>query len=158
MWLYPAFVENVSYARCGTVAAAWRIGTSWRVLVSFAASDFADFKGMSFAQERLFREESYAFGGEYSKGLPLIGKRFPIRFSFNYQRLPYDFPSGQRVRKIMFGFGTGLRIADGKAKIDIALRAGKVGSLSKNTLEDRLVRLYVSVTGSEVWKRKGPER
>jgi len=138
-----------------SVALTWRVVPSWNVLAGYVTSDFTGLEGFDFPSNRLYREESYTLGAEYARGFPLMGKRFPIRLSFNYQRLPYDFPEGERIRKIMFGVGTGLNFGNGKAKMDIALRAGKVGSLSKNTVEDRLVRLYVSVTGSEVWKRKG---
>ncbi|MFH1756253.1 MAG: hypothetical protein ABIA59_11195 [Candidatus Latescibacterota bacterium] len=138
-----------------SVALTWSVVPSWNVLASYATSDFTQFVGLNFAPDRLYREESFAFGAEYSKGVPIKGLRFPLRFSFNYQRLPYDFPAGERIRKILFGLGTGLNIGGGKAKMDVALQAGKVGSLSNNTLEDRLVRFYVSVVGSEVWKRKG---
>jgi hypothetical protein len=146
--------ERFTLTALDTSYTQWRIVQFWHVLASYVTSDFTQFEGLDFPAERLFREESAAVGVEYTKGLPLAGKRFPLRFSFNYQRLPYDFPAGERIRKIMFGFGTGLNFGAGKAKMDIALRVGKVGSLSNNTLEDRLVRFYVSVTGSEEWKRK----
>jgi hypothetical protein len=138
-----------------SVAMTWKVAPNWFVLASYVTSDFTKLEGFTFPSERQYREESYAVGVEYSKGFPLKKLRFPVRLSFNYQRLPYDFPEGERIRKIMFGLGTGLNLVGGKAKMDIALRVGKVGSLSKNTLEDRLVRFYISVTGSEVWKRKG---
>jgi long-subunit fatty acid transport protein len=149
------YVQSAKVPPRLSVALTWRITPSWHALASYVTADFTKFEGLDFPSDRLYREESIAIGAEYTKGIPLKGKRFPLRFSFNYQRLPYDFPAGERIRKIMFGFGTGLNLGSGKAKMDIALRVGKVGSLSNNTMEDRLVRLYVSVTGSEVWKRKG---
>jgi hypothetical protein len=158
---YTLTALDTSYARTAkvpprlSVAMTWKVTPSWFVLASYVTSDFTKLEGITFSGDRLYREESYALGVEYSKGFPLKKLRFPIRLSFNYQRLPYDFPEGERIRKIMFGLGTGLNFGKGKAKMDIALRVGKVGSLSNNTLEDRLVRLYISVTGSEVWKRKG---
>lgn len=149
------YVQSAKLPPRWSVALTWKIVPSWHAYASYVTSDFTKFEGLDFESDRLYREDSYALGVEYAKGFPLKGKRFPLRFSFNYQQLPYDFPSGERIRKIMFGIGTGLNFGSGKAKMDIALRVGKVGSLSKNTLEDRLVRFYVSVTGSEVWKRKG---
>ncbi len=156
--LDTSYVETVKLPARFSVAAAWRPTESWYILARFAASDFKKFEGLNFTQNRLYQEECFALGAEYTRGLPLKGRRYPLRFSVNYQRLPYDFPAGQRIRKIMFGFGTGLNLSGGTAKLDIAIQAGKVGSLTKNTVDDRLVRIYVGITGSEIWKRKGQGR
>jgi long-subunit fatty acid transport protein len=152
--LDTSYTETVKLPARYSLAAAWRPVESWWILASCAFSDFKKFEGLGFPRDRLYREECYAVGAEYSRGLPLKGQRIPLRFSMNYQRLPYDFPAGQRIRKIMFGIGTGLNLSGGKAKIDMALQAGKVGSLGKNTVDDRLVRFYVGISGSEIWKRK----
>ncbi len=156
--LDTSYTETVKLPQRLSVAATWRLTHSWHVLTSYASTNFKDFEGLNFPGDRLFQEFSFAFGAEYTKGLPLAGKRFPIRLSLSYQRLPYDYPSGEHIRKMLFGLGTGLNFADGKAKIDIAFVAGKVGSLNTNTIEDRLVRFYVGVTGSEIWRRKGQGR
>jgi long-subunit fatty acid transport protein len=152
------YTETVKMPARYTVAATLRPVDSWHIMASFAAADFKQFEGLSFPQDRLYQEEFYALGAEYTRGLPIKGRRYPIRFSVSYARLPYDFPTGQRIRKIMFGLGTGLNLSSGKAKLDIAILAGKAGSLSKNTLDDRLVRFYVGITGSEIWQRKGQGR
>ncbi len=156
--LDTSYTEIVKVPARMSFASCVRITDSWQMLGSFAYADFTEFDGLSFPEGRLYREESYALGVEYKRGIPLGGKRFPIRFSVNYQRLPYDFPEGERIRKILFGLGTGLHFGGGKCKMDITLRVGKAGSLQKNTVEDRLIRLYVSIAGSEVWKRRGHRR
>ena len=71
-----------------------------------------------------------------------------------YERLPYDFPVGERISRLLFGVGTGLHFRSGKGKIDVAVQVGKEGSIDTNQLENRIFRLYVGVSGSEVWKRK----
>jgi hypothetical protein len=46
----------------------------------------------------------------------------------------------------------------GRGKIDAALQFGKVGSVDTNTYEDRQVRFYLSITGSENWATKRESR
>jgi hypothetical protein len=71
-----------------------------------------------------------------------------------FERLPYDFPQGERVQRVVAGLGTGLLFRDGRGKIDVALQAGRVGNKDSNRLQTNVLRLYVGVSGSEVWKRK----
>jgi hypothetical protein len=102
----------------------------------------------------LFREEVASVGLEYLRGFPLFGRRFPLRLSFTFERLPYDYPEGERVQRVIGGIGTGLIFQGGRGKIDIALQTGKIGSKDTNGLETRVLRLFVGVSGAEIWKRK----
>jgi hypothetical protein len=151
---------NSSYPSSVRLPARWNAGATWGVtrttwvFASAARRDFSDFQGLAFPAAGLGREESYSLGLEFVKGIPFRGRRYPLRVSANYQKLPYDFPAGETLRKLLFGFGTGLLLGDGRGKIDIAIQAGKLGSISRNTLEDRVVRLYIGISGGEVWKRK----
>ena len=61
----------------------------------------------------------------------------------------------ESISKILFSVGTGLLIGGGKGKVDIALQVGKVGAMDRNEVEDRIVRVFVGVSGSEIWQRKG---
>jgi hypothetical protein len=136
----------------------WQIRRSLTVLASAAFSDFKDFRGFAFPQDRLKTERSYSVGLEYIRGAGENKHGIPIRLGFNYQQLPFGHPNEELVNKVTFGLGSGIYIKGGKGKVDLGLVVGRVGSIDKNGIEDRLIRLYVGVSGSELWKRKGVRR
>jgi hypothetical protein len=152
--LDTSYQESVTLPERVSVGATLKVTPDVMLLGSASWSNFEDFEGMAFPMDRLGTERSYAIGLEYSKGLPVKGRRLPIRLSFNYQELPYEQPLGKTVNKVLFGLGTGLLFGGGRGKIDLALQAGKIGSINDNLLEDRIFRIYLGVSGSEAWKRK----
>jgi hypothetical protein len=93
-------------------------------------------------------------GLEYLRGVPLFGRRFPVRLSLTFERLPYDVPEGERVVRLVAGLGTGLQLSEGRGKLDFALQTGRIGSRDNNSLETTVLRFYVGVSGAEIWKRK----
>lgn len=137
---------------------AYRWADRFMFLASAARADFAEFEGLGFPADRLGREEKYCVGFEYLEGVRLRGRRMPLRLGFNYGRYPFDFPQGRGVTRYLVSLGTGMKIRDGKGRLDIAIAAGKDGSLGENGIEDRLFRVYLGVSGSEAWKRRGGER
>ncbi len=132
----------------------WQPAGSFLLAGSAAFRDFDGFEGLEFPVDRLDREESYSFGAEYGRGVPIKGHRFPLRLSINYQKLPFDHPLGQDIKKFLIGFGTGISLSGGRGKMDLTFQAGKIGSISDNGLEDRIFRIYVGISGSEAWTRK----
>ena len=112
-----------------SLAASWGIGP-WLFLGSYVWSDFAgEFQGLDFPPDRLSKETTLALGVEYD-GVPIGSRTLPIRVSFNYEELPFDYPRGHTVTKWLAGIGTGIIVRDGHAKFDFAIQAGKVGSLN----------------------------
>lgn len=151
---------NASYSNRMVVPERWTGQVqAWptRRLGLYAAgsiSDFTKFEGLSFPPERLAREEIGQAGIEYLNALG----RYPLRLGAVYERLPYTLPDGTRVTTLLFSIGTGLKFSDSKGKIDITLQAGRMGSVGSNTFETQVVRLYVGIGGSEIWKRRRIER
>jgi hypothetical protein len=88
----------------------------------------------------------------------LQGPRIPIRLSARYEKLPYLMPDGEEITKWAFTLGSGLLFRTGRGKLDAALQFGKIGAIDTNTYEDRQVRFYVSITGSESWSTKRESR
>ncbi len=131
----------------------WRLSSTWMILGSAALRDFKDFEGLDFPPERLRREERYALGVEFNRGTHM-----PLRFSAAFETLPYEYPAGEKINTSSASLGTSLHLRGGKGKIDIALQAGRTGSLGRNGLEDRFLRFYFSLAGGEVWKRHRADR
>jgi hypothetical protein len=156
---YTNSAAEGSYDESMTLPARWTAAAHWHseefaVYAGASIRDFEQFEGLAFPRERLYREEVASLGVEYLRGFGLFGRRFPVRVSMTFERLPYDYPEGERVQRLVAGLGTGLLFSDGRGKIDVALQAGRVGSKDSNGLQTNLLRLYVGVSGSEVWKRK----
>lgn len=141
-----------------SIGATWGVSHSILVAGSYTRSDFTDFEGLGFPKERLDVEEVYSFGIEYADAIPLKKTRLPLRLSFMLEKLPYQHPEGHDVSKFLIGLGTGIAFRSGRGKLDIGIQGGKTGTIDENLVEDRLFRIYVGVSGGEVWKRKGPER
>jgi hypothetical protein len=152
--LDTSFTSTVKLPARASVGVTWGVTESVLLLGSFSWSDFTKFRGLAFPTTRLGKETAYAFGFEYD-GVSIFGRRFPIRLSLNYQELPFDHPAGRAVEKFLVGFGTGLTILDGKGKFDVAFSGGKIGAIGDNGVEDRVFRLYIGVSGGEVWRRRG---
>lgn len=152
---------DTTYTSTATLPARTSVGVTIgvtrhiRAAASYAFSDFADYHGFTFDTTRLSDERSYALGIEHDRALRLLGAWLPVRLSFNYQQLPFDHPAGERVNKYLFSLGSGFQVYGGRGKIDFAFQIGRAGAIADNGLEDRLVRLYVSLSGSEAWQRRG---
>jgi hypothetical protein len=129
------------------VSASWRVARGFSLHAGGSVSDFTKFEGLDFPPERLAEERVAALGLEYR----FKGSRIPIRASARYEQLPYTLPDGQEITKVAFALGSGLMFKSGRGKIDAALQFGKVGSVDTNTYEDRQIRFYLSITGSENW-------
>ena len=136
------------------VSAAWRAARGITVYAGASYSDFTQFEGLAFPTDRLTEELVASLGLEYR----LRGSRFPIRVSGRYEKLPYTLPEGEEITRVSFALGSGLLFRTGRGKLDAAIQFGKIGSVETNTYEDRQVRFYISITGSEAWSTKRETR
>ncbi len=136
-----------------TFQGAWRFHRMFSIYGSYSARDFTTFEGTSFPQDRLYKEETAGAGIEFHRGVKIGRTRIPLRMGATWTGLPYDYPAGERVTGLLFELGLGLKLKSGKGKIDIAFQGGTTGDISTNGIEDRVFRVYVGLTGAEVWRR-----
>lgn len=137
-----------------TVSGLWRYKNQFAFYGTWSYSDFTTFSGLAFPTDRLLAENIVSGGFEYLRGLPLGGKRFPIRLGATYTELPYTFPAQEPIQSYMFELGTGLKFRRGRGKLDLAIQGGTTGNLSTNTMENRVIRILIGVSGAEVWRRQ----
>jgi hypothetical protein len=142
-----SYTETMTLPDRWTVSAAWRVARGFNVYAGGSISDFTKFQGLEFPSQRLTEERVASLGLEYR----FKGSRFPIRMSARYEKLPYTLPEGEDVTRMSFALGSGLLFRTGRGKLDGALQFAKVGSMDTNGYEDRQVRFYISITGSESW-------
>jgi hypothetical protein len=136
-----------------TFSASWRFHRMFSGYGTYSVRDFSGFEGTTFPQDRLFKEETAAAGFEFHRGIPLGKTRIPLRLGATWSRLPYDYPAGERITSVLFELGLGLKLRSGKGKIDLAFQGGTTGDVSSNGIEDRVFRVYLGLTGAEVWRR-----
>jgi hypothetical protein len=123
------------------------LGLSTRIYAAGAYSDFTRFSGLSFPEDRLTEEWTASLAVERDR---VLGNA-PLRVSAFVEQLPYTLPDGEIVRRFAATVGSGWRLSGGRGKLDLALQFSQTGSVSKNELENRSIRLYVGIAGSEVW-------
>lgn len=149
-----SYDETMTQPDRWTVSAAWRVARGFNVYAGGSISDFTKFQGLAFPSQRLTEERVASLGLEYRPH----GSRFPIRLSARYEKLPYTLPEGEDVTRMSFALGSGLLFRTGRGKLDGALQFAKIGSVDSNGYEDRQVRFYVSITGSESWSTRRETR
>ena len=149
-----SFDESMVQPARWIASAAWRAARGLTFYGGASYSDFTQFEGLDFPTDRLTDELVAALGVEYR----IRGARFPIRLSGRYEKLPYTLPDGEEITRVSFALGSGLLFRTGLGKLDAALQCGKVGSVATKTYEDRQIRFYVSITGSEQWSTKRETR
>lgn len=157
--LYTNSAASGSYDEDMVLPARWTVSAHWQgedfaVYAGGSIRDFEKFEGLGFPPDRLRREETASLGVEYLRGAPLFGRRFPLRLSITWERLPYTMPEGEAIQRLVAGIGTGLQLSDGRGKLDFALQAGQIGSRDTNGLQTTVLRFFVGVSGAEIWKRK----
>jgi hypothetical protein len=151
---------DTAYSETTVQPARWTGSVTWRVMRGFqvyagaSTCDFREFEGLAFPPSRLAREQTMAFGLEYR----IQRWRLPVRASVRHDQLPYTLPDGEEIARLSFALGSGLLFRGGRGKIDTALEFAQVGSVDTNTYEDRQVRFYLSINGSEDWKRDREDR
>lgn len=148
------YEESMKLPARWIASAAWRAARGLTFYGGASFSDFTQFEGLDFPTDRLTEELVAALGVEYR----FRGSRFPIRLSGRYEKLPYTLPDGEEITRVSFALGSGLLFRTGRGKLDAALQFGKIGSVDTNTYEDRQIRFYVSITGSEQWSTKRETR
>lgn len=149
-----SYDEVVSLPERWTGSATVRAGAGLTIYAGASVSDFEQFRGLAFPVERLTREEVASLGIEYRRG----NSALPIRVSARYEQLPYTMPDGEAIHKTAFTLGTGLLFRSRTGKLDLALQFGKTGDVGSNGYEDQFMRFFLSIAGSEEWKRKRETR
>jgi len=80
--------------------------------------------------------------------------RLPLRIGYRHESQPFDWPEGETVLSQMITLGTGFSLTEKTSRLDLAVAVGRIGDVSKNGVEERVIRLRVSFTASERWQRK----
>jgi hypothetical protein len=118
------------------------------------APDPVGFRQLSLRDERLI-----AFGIERQRAANGgFLSRIPLRFGYCEDQWHLEFPTGEGVTARFVTFGTGLSFPGAPGGIDLSLEFGQVGSIDDNGIDERVMRVGVSLNVSEPWSRRRPGR
>lgn len=104
-------------------------------------------------------ERLLAFGIERTgSGEGGFFSRTPIRLGFYENIWHLEYPIGQQVKGLFFTFGTGFSMPGGPGIFDISFEFGQIGSIDDNGLVERMMRIGVGMSLSEIWGRRKDKR
>lgn len=79
-------------------------------------------------------------------GTRLLGAQVPLRFGLRRTDLPFHAPDADQLSETAATFGLGVRVAEDKARIDLALEIGSRGDLAASGVEESFQRLSISLS------------
>ncbi len=148
-----------------TLPAAWSAGAGfgitgrWWLTSSFWMRSAPEAAGFGLFEGSLDDETIVSFGIERRAGAE--GRRWsrmPLRMGYHEDRWHIEFPSGRQVVSRFFSVGTGFGMPGGPGGIDFTLEFGKTGSVSGNSIDEKIFRFGLSMSLSEKWTRRRIER
>ncbi len=124
----------------------WMVGTDFTLL---NYSQFRDYRGQTQGATQGWRA---ALGTEFTPDPTALGsylKRMTYRTGVSYDKYPYLI-NGMPVKD--FGINFGFSLPVGRASnLDLALKVGKRGNLTDNTIEENYFKIYFGVTFNDQW-------
>lgn len=106
-------------------------------------------KGWSVTDFRLFDTRSadvmWAGGGLEWVGLNLLKLPTPLRIGYRYTDLPFYKGNFEQLSEQAFTFGMGVRIAEGRAALDLGVEIGTRGDIETTGLEESFQRISFSL-------------
>ncbi|MCK4538691.1 MAG: hypothetical protein KAV42_07845 [Candidatus Krumholzibacteria bacterium] len=148
-----------------TLPSAWSAGVAvavtdrWWVSSSYWTREAPEPSGFEHLEGSLSDESVISFGIERragSDGGKLSG--MPLRFGYYENRWHLEFPAGQQVVSRFFTLGSGFGMPGGPGGIDFTVEVGKIGSVADNGIDEKVLRLGLSMSLSEKWSRRKEDR
>lgn len=146
----------------GSYPASWSTGLSWSPGPSNTLS--VGWEHLSWSEydspiesESLYDVDRFSMGYEWKWIRPRKGlrpeRRIPFRVGFRYGRFPGEEPVlGGIVREMIYSFGTGFRVQEGKGSVDLAVFMQNLDA--GGTASETRWGLALSLRTSEKWKRR----
>lgn len=140
--------------------AHWGIGVTYSykdaVLLGFEYShrNWENLKINAYALENVRSTPVFSTGMEVqatTNPMETYLKRIAYRIGFSYQPYYSLDPDGNTLNEYWFTFGLGFPFFMNAAQVDMAVSFGKRGSIADNELSENLIRLSLTVSGSEKW-------
>lgn len=93
-----------------------------------------------------FESSDIVWGGVGAEltGTRLLGLQVPLRAGFRYAQLPFHAPGADQLTELAGTLGFGVRVAQDRARFDLALEIGSRGDEAASGLEESFQRLSIT--------------
>ena len=156
-----ALGANSDFERTETRPGRWSVGAKvdlwngWSVGADTEYEEWSQYEGRAFVDAEgnpdFLQDELTLRGGiEREARRGPTGWRTPLRLGYYWRRLNYEL-GGNDVTEWSVTLGTGIPFRTGRARADIMVGYGKMGSLDLNGAQEDVFRITFSVTGAERW-------
>lgn len=156
-----ALGANVDSERTDTRPARWGMGARaklvgrWSVGADVESEAWSKYEGRGFTDSegrpvRLQDELTLRGGIERDALRDATGWKTPWRLGYYWRRLNYPL-LGNDVTEWGITVGTGIPFRSGRARADLVVGYGRIGSLDLNGAQEDVFRITFSVTGAERW-------
>jgi len=166
--------ETFAYSRAEFDSmAAWRfeIPSSWETGAAYGITErwwlSAHYWRRSAPEPRGFEQLTGSIGEERLAAIGVEKRpagtgsffaRIPLRLGFYENRWHLEYPAGHPVKSRFVTFGTGFNLPGGPGAIDLSFEVGQIGSAGNNGVDERVFRMAVGLSASEIWSRRKTER
>jgi hypothetical protein len=148
-----------------TLPLSWEVGASagiigrWWLHAHFWQRGAPEPRGFEQLAGSIGDERLIAFGVERLRMQPgAFFARIPLRIGFYENRWHLEYPEGRPVISRFITFGTGFGLPGGPGAIDVSFEIGQIGSISANSLDERVFRFALGLSASEAWSKRKNER
>ena len=143
-----------------TMPESWGIGLSYiikkkyRVACDYMTEQWSDFKINDITAEDYQNRHRIGVGLEMLPSVNMLAKyyeKMTFRVGYFYQGLDLLDINGNSISEYGVTLGFGFPYYGTLGRIDVALKYGVRGDLSKNPVEENIFQLFISITGGEKW-------
>ncbi len=149
-WGFGLDVENDSTGASGEVGLplALDVGASWQLTPDFIVAMQAGWEDWSTIRDdapETGANDVWRFGaGAELKAISGTSSEVFVRAGASFERRPFRLQSGWPWERA-FGFGLGLHLANGRARLDGTMELGRRGDIERENVEESFTRLSVSL-------------
>jgi len=127
-------------------------GMKWTTGIDYTFLDYSQFRDTKGLKQGASPGWRLAWGTEFTPDPSALGsylKRVTYRTGVSYDKFPYLI-NGMPVKDIGINFGFSLPVT-GFSSLDFAVKVGKRGNLTDNTIEENYFKIYFGVTFNDKW-------
>jgi hypothetical protein len=127
-------------------------GDKWMVGVDATISDFTVYRDFDNRNVPVQKGKKLAIGTEFTPDPTSISnylKRMTYRTGVSIEESPYLI-NGKPLKDLGINFGLSLPVSR-VSSLDLAVRWGKRGNVSDNTIEETYFKIYFGVTFNDQW-------
>lgn len=144
-------VGSITLPQILTLGLSFGRGDKWIVGTDFALLDYRQYNDSKSDIREGTTGWRLSLGTEFTPNVSAMTsylKRITYRTGINYEKYPYLI-NGMPVKD--FGINFGFSLPVGRSSLDFALKMGKRGNLTDNTIEENYFKIYFGATFNDQW-------